>query len=83
MADGSVTIEINGDSKGLDKELNGISGKIKSGFSKIGSIAGTALKGVTTAVGVASTAIAGLGVASVNSYADRFRAKHWWYRNTF
>lgn len=70
MADGSVTIEINGDSKGLDKELNGISGKIKSGFSKIGSIAGTALKGVTTAVGVASTAIAGLGVASVNSYAD-------------
>ena len=70
MADGSVTIEINGDSKGLDKELNGISGKIKSGFSKIESIAGTALKGVTTAVGVASTAIAGLGVASVNSYAD-------------
>lgn len=70
MSDGSVTIEINGDSKGLDKELNGISGKIKSGFSKIGSIAGTALKGVTTAVGVASTAIAGLGVASVNSYAD-------------
>ena len=70
MADGSVTIEINGDSKGLDKELNGLSGKIKSGFSKIGSIAGTALKGVTTAVGVASTAIAGLGVASVNSYAD-------------
>ena len=70
MADGSVTIEINGDSKGLDKELNGLSGKIKSGFSKIGSIAGTALKGVTTAVGIASTAIAGLGVASVNSYAD-------------
>ena len=70
MADGTVTIEINGDSKGLDKELNGLSGKVKSGFSKIGSIAGTALKGVTTAVGVASTAIAGLGVASANSYAD-------------
>lgn len=70
MADGSVTIEINGDSKGLEKEINGIGSKVKSGFSKIESIAGTALKGVTTAVGVASTAIAGLGVASVNSYAD-------------
>ena len=70
MADGTVTIEINGDSKGLDKELNGLSGKVKSGFSKIGSIAGTALKGVAVAVGSASTALAGLGVASVNSYAD-------------
>ena len=70
MADGSVTIEINGDSKGLEKEINGIGSKVKSGFSKIGSIAGAALTGVTAAVGGAATALAGLGTASVNSYAD-------------
>lgn len=70
MSDGSVTIEINGDSKGLEKEINGIGSKAKSGFSKIGSIAGAALTGVTAAVGGAATALAGLGTASVNSYAD-------------
>lgn len=70
MSDGTVTIEINGDSKGLEKEVSGISGKVKSGFSKLGSIAGTALKGVTVAIGSAATALGGLGVASVNSYAD-------------
>lgn len=70
MADGSVTIEINGDSKGLEKEINGIGSKVKSGFGKIGSIAGAALTGVTAAVGGAATALAGLGTASVNSYAD-------------
>ena len=70
MADGSITIEINGDSKGLEKEINGIGGKLSNGFSKIGSIAGTALKGATVAVGAVSTAITGLGIASVNSYAD-------------
>lgn len=70
MADGSVTIEINGDSKGLEKEINSVSGKISNGFSKIGSIAKTALVGVTAAIGTASTALVGLGTASVNSYAD-------------
>lgn len=70
MADGSITIEINGDSKELEKEINSISGKVKSGFSKIGSVAGTALKGATVAIGTASTALVGLGTASVNSYAD-------------
>ena len=70
MADGSVTIEINGDSKGLEKEINGIGSKVKSGFGKISSIAGAALTGVTVAVGGAATALAGLGTASVNSYAD-------------
>lgn len=70
MADGSVTIEFNGDTKGLEKDINGIGNKVKSGFSKIGSIAATALKGVTVAIGTAATALAGLGTASVNSYAD-------------
>lgn len=70
MSDGSVTIEINGDSKGLEKKINGIGSKVKSGFGKIGSIAGAALTGVTAAVGGAATALAGLGTASVNSYAD-------------
>lgn len=70
MADGSVTIEFNGDTKGLDKDINGISGKVQSGLGKLGSIAGTAMKGVTAAVGAASTALAGLGSASVSSYAD-------------
>lgn len=70
MSDGSVTIDFNGNTKDLEKDINGISGKIKSGFSKIGSIAGTALTGVTVAIGGAATALAGLGTASVNSYAD-------------
>ena len=70
MSDGSVTIDFNGNTKGLEKDINGISGKIKSGFSKIESIAGTALTGVTVAIGGAATALAGLGTASVNSYAD-------------
>lgn len=70
MADGSVTIEFNGDTKGLDKDINGISGKVQSGLGKLGSIAGTAMKGVTAAVGAVSIALAGLGSASVSSYAD-------------
>lgn len=70
MSDGSVTIEINGDSKGLEKEINGIGSKVKSGFRKIGSIAVAGLAGVTAAVGGAASALAGLGTASVNSYAD-------------
>lgn len=70
MADSSVTIEFNGDTKGLDKDINGISGKVQSGLGKLGSIAGTAMKGVTAAVGATSTALAGLGSASVSSYAD-------------
>ena len=70
MADGEVIIDINGDSKKLEKEINSVSGKVKSGFSKIGSIASTALVGVTAAIGTVSTSLAGLGVASVNSYAD-------------
>lgn len=70
MSDGSVTIEINGDSKGLEKEINGIGSKVKSGFGKIGSIAVAGLAGVTAAVGGAASALAGLGTASVNSYSD-------------
>lgn len=70
MADGSVTIEINGDSKKLQKEVNSVGSKIKSGFSKIGSIAGTAMKGVSVAVGAAATAVTGLVTASVNAYAE-------------
>lgn len=70
MADGSVTIEINGDSKKLQKEVNSVGSKIKSGFSQIGSIAGTAMKGVSVAVGAAATAVTGLVTASVNAYAE-------------
>ena len=70
MADGSVTIEFNGDSKGLEKEINSAGNKVKSGFSKLGSIAGTAMKGVSVAVGAAATAVTGLVTASVNAYAE-------------
>lgn len=70
MADGSVTIEFNGDTKGLDKDINGISGKVQSGLGKLGSIAGTAMKGVSVAVGAAATAVGGLVTASVNAYAE-------------
>ena len=70
MADGSVTIEFNGDTTNLDKDINGISGKVQSGLGKLGSIAGTAMKGVSAAIGGAATALAGLGTASVSSYAD-------------
>lgn len=70
MADGSVTIEFNGDTKGLDKDIKGISGKVQSGLGKLGSIAGTAMKGVSVSVGAAATAIGGLVTASVNAYAE-------------
>lgn len=73
MADGSVTIEFNGDTKGLDKDIKGISGKVQSGLGKLGSIAGTAMKGVSVAVGAvgaAATSIGGLVTASVNAYAE-------------
>ena len=70
MADGSVTINFDGNTKDLENDINGIGSKIKSGFSKIGSIASTALKGATVAIGTTTVALAGLGAASVNSYAD-------------
>ena len=70
MADGSVTIEFNGDTKSLDKDIKGISGKVQSGLGKLGSIAGTAMKGVSVTVGAAATAIGGLVTASVNAYAE-------------
>lgn len=70
MADGSVTINFDGNTKDLENDINSVSSKIKSGFSKIGSIASTALKGATVAIGSTTVALAGLGVASVNSYAD-------------
>ena len=64
--DGSITLKTEVDDDGVKKG----SEKIKNAFGKIGSIAGTALKGVTVAIGTATTALAGLGTASVNSYAD-------------
>lgn len=70
MADGSVTIEFNGDTKNLDKDINGLESKFKNGFSKLGSVAGSALKGVGVAVGTATTAIAGLVASSVSAYAE-------------
>lgn len=70
MSDGSVTINFDGDTKELEKDIKSVGDKVKSGFSKIGSIAGTAMKGVTVAIGSTTVALAGLGTASVNSYAD-------------
>ena len=70
MADGTVTLNFDGNTKELERDINGISGKIKSGFSKIGNIAGTAMKGVSVAVGTAATAVTGLVTASVNAYAE-------------
>lgn len=59
MADGSITIDTKVDNNG-----------IKSGLSKIGSIAGTALKGATIAIGAVATAFTGLVVASVNARGE-------------
>ena len=54
MADGSVTIKTELDNSG-----------VKSGLSKLGSVAGSALKGVSIAVGTVTTAISSLVTASV------------------
>ena len=59
MADGSVVI---------DTKLN--NGGLKSGLSKISSIASTAFKGVAVAVGTVTTAFAGLVTASVNTRGE-------------
>lgn len=70
MADGSVIIDFNGDTKDLEKDINSVESKLKSGFSKIGNVAGTALKGTTVAIGTVTTALTGLVTASVNAYAE-------------
>lgn len=57
--DGSVVI---------DTELNGDG--LKNGFSKLGSIAGTAGKGVVAAIGTVVTAFVGLVTASVNARGE-------------
>lgn len=54
-ADGSVKIEIKGDSSDFEAKL-----------SKLGDIAGTAMKGVVIAVTAATTAVAGMAAAAVN-----------------
>lgn len=59
MADGSVIIDTKLDNNGL-----------KSGFSKLSSIAGKALKGVAVATGAITTAFAGLVTASVNARGE-------------
>ena len=41
MADGSVTIEFNGDTKGLDKDINGISGKVEVNIPQIEQVIGS------------------------------------------
>lgn len=66
MSDGSVVIDTKLDDSGVSKGVS----KLKSGFSKIGSIASTALKGATVAIGSATAALAGLSVGAVKSYAD-------------
>lgn len=59
MADGSVVVDVNGNTQNFEKSLQ-----------KIGSIAGSALKGVTVAIGTVSTAFAGLITASVNARGE-------------
>lgn len=59
MADGSIIIDTKLDNSGL-----------KKGFSKLGSIAGTALKGVAVATGTIATAFAGIVTASVNARGE-------------
>lgn len=59
MSDGSVVIEIDGDS-----------GKFQKALSNIGSIAGKALKGLGVASAAAAGAVAAIGKASVTAYAD-------------
>nr|DAT88614.1 MAG TPA: minor tail protein [Caudoviricetes sp.] len=54
MADGSVIIDIKGDSSAFQKTLGGL-----------GSLAGGALKGVGTAVGAATAAVGGLAAAAI------------------
>ena len=54
MADGSVIIDIMGDSSAFQKTLGGL-----------GSLAGGALKGVGTAVGAATAAVGGLAAAAI------------------
>lgn len=59
MSDGSVVIEIDGDS-----------GKFQKALSNIGSIAGKALKGIGVASAAAAGAVAAIGKAAVTAYAD-------------
>lgn len=59
MSDGSVIIEIDGDS-----------GKFEKALSKIGSVASTALKGLGVAAGAAVGAVVAIGKAAVTAYAD-------------
>lgn len=59
MSDGSVVIEIDGDS-----------GKFQKALSNIGSIAGKALKGLGIASAAAAGAVAAIGKAAVTAYAD-------------
>ena len=59
MSDGSVTIDTKLDNSGL-----------KSGLSKLGSIAKTSLKGVGIAVGTVATAFAGIVTESVKARGE-------------
>ena len=59
MSDGSVIIDTKLDQDGL-----------KSGLSKLGSVATTALKGVGVAAGTVITAFAGIVTASVKARGE-------------
>lgn len=59
MSDGSVVIEIDGDS-----------GKFEKALSKIGSVATKALKGLGVASAAAAGAVVAIGKAAVTAYAD-------------
>lgn len=63
MADGKVIIETDLDTKGIDKGIKGLSGKLST-------FKGAFIKGTTVAVGAATTAIATLTGASVKAFAS-------------
>lgn len=56
---GSLIYDTDIDKKGFEK-----------GISSLENVANTAMKGILTAIGAVTTAIAGIGTASIKSYAD-------------
>lgn len=72
MSDGSVTIDTNLDNKNVDKDIEGLKGKLE----KIRSVAGTAFKGVATAVGAVGTAMTAVGGAALKIGTDYQQASN-------
>lgn len=72
MSDGSVIIDTNLDNTNLDKDIDGLKGKL----GKIGSVAGTAFKGVATAVGAVGSAMTAVAGAALKIGTDYQQASN-------